>query len=249
MNFASITDITIPQGNVVKIHETNSERVLWEKEKSLYDVKTKLDLLNGFTLDELKSLQGYSTRTYGGNIYYHAPLTVSSPYYNWNTPVIFNYYNAITQQRYIRDDVRAVWLNDSFEKNYKLRADKVKRAKWFIDYSCLPPGLVLRYYEEGQLGEMGDNLSFVWFIKEGFTTVIDSYFYTPTITIDGENLQNLWWVKVKLVTDIGYDEKYIPFQIWQGDTTYNTSSNAADYHVYFIKNSTVASDISESFNL
>ena len=31
MIFANVTDIAIPQGNVMKIHETNGGRVLWEK--------------------------------------------------------------------------------------------------------------------------------------------------------------------------------------------------------------------------
>ena len=32
MNFANVTGITIPEGNVVKIHETNSGHVVWQKE-------------------------------------------------------------------------------------------------------------------------------------------------------------------------------------------------------------------------
>lgn len=35
VNFANVTDITIPQGNVIKIHETNTGRVLWEKKSGL----------------------------------------------------------------------------------------------------------------------------------------------------------------------------------------------------------------------
>ena len=31
MNFAGVTDIVIPQGEVIKIHETATGRVLWEK--------------------------------------------------------------------------------------------------------------------------------------------------------------------------------------------------------------------------
>ena len=31
MNFANVTGITIPDGNVVKIQETSSGRVLWQK--------------------------------------------------------------------------------------------------------------------------------------------------------------------------------------------------------------------------
>ena len=39
MNFANVTGITIPEGNVVKIHETNSGRVVWQKEEEDYSVK------------------------------------------------------------------------------------------------------------------------------------------------------------------------------------------------------------------
>lgn len=34
MIFANVNDIAIPEGNVIKIHETNGGRVLWEKKKS-----------------------------------------------------------------------------------------------------------------------------------------------------------------------------------------------------------------------
>ena len=34
MDFANVTDISIPEGNVIKIHETNSGRVLWEKKST-----------------------------------------------------------------------------------------------------------------------------------------------------------------------------------------------------------------------
>ena len=34
MIFANVTDITIPEGNVIKIHETDSGRVLWEKKNT-----------------------------------------------------------------------------------------------------------------------------------------------------------------------------------------------------------------------
>ena len=34
MIFANVTDIKIPQGNVIKIHETVGGRVLWEKKSS-----------------------------------------------------------------------------------------------------------------------------------------------------------------------------------------------------------------------
>ena len=36
VNFTNVTDITIPQGNVIKIHETNTGRVLWEKKSDFY---------------------------------------------------------------------------------------------------------------------------------------------------------------------------------------------------------------------
>ena len=42
MIFANVTDITIPQGNVIKIHETNSGRVLWEKKSDVY---TKVNII------------------------------------------------------------------------------------------------------------------------------------------------------------------------------------------------------------
>ena len=35
MNFADVTDITIPQGDLIKIHETDTGRVLWEKKKRI----------------------------------------------------------------------------------------------------------------------------------------------------------------------------------------------------------------------
>ena len=39
MNFANVTDITIPEGNVVKIHESNSGRILWQRTSSTSPVR------------------------------------------------------------------------------------------------------------------------------------------------------------------------------------------------------------------
>ncbi|MBR0253637.1 MAG: hypothetical protein IJQ57_09840, partial [Synergistaceae bacterium] len=61
VSFASVTDVKIPQGNVVKIHEAGSGRVLWQKNTSGYNTKTKLNLIKGpATLDEIKTYSGYS---------------------------------------------------------------------------------------------------------------------------------------------------------------------------------------------
>ena len=52
MIFANVTDISIPQGNVVKIHETNSGRVLWLK-KYKEDVYTfTVRVTNTYGYDE-----------------------------------------------------------------------------------------------------------------------------------------------------------------------------------------------------
>lgn len=47
MIFDNVTDITIPQGNVVKIHETNSGRVLWEKLCPQWTVIPVKDIIGG----------------------------------------------------------------------------------------------------------------------------------------------------------------------------------------------------------
>ena len=60
MIFQDITDIKIPQGNVVKIHETNSGRVLWQKKSTTpptpsdkrYFALSFSDVNQAFTFDE-----------------------------------------------------------------------------------------------------------------------------------------------------------------------------------------------------
>ena len=43
INLANVTDIAIPQGNVIKIHETNGGRVLWQKDVKLNPKWIKLE--------------------------------------------------------------------------------------------------------------------------------------------------------------------------------------------------------------
>lgn len=46
MNFADFSDIVIPQGNVIKIHETNSGKVLWEKKNKLSSAHWEAETIN-----------------------------------------------------------------------------------------------------------------------------------------------------------------------------------------------------------
>jgi len=67
MNFANVKDIVIPQGNVIKIHETNSGRVLWEKEQE--EVEYDLDSLAFYINDKLQYVAGdYYTNTFSGKV-------------------------------------------------------------------------------------------------------------------------------------------------------------------------------------
>ena len=48
ITFADVTDITIPQGETVKIHETDTGRVLWEKSKFKVSVQTVNDITGSY---------------------------------------------------------------------------------------------------------------------------------------------------------------------------------------------------------
>ena len=94
---------------------------------------------------------------------------------------------------------------------------------------------------------MGDNFDFAFFIKSNKTVNISGYALGNT-TIDGVTAGLYYWAKVKIVTNIGYDEKYIPF--WVGKDTITASGNTLlDYDTVFYKNSTIAPDISQSSDL
>ncbi len=52
MIFANVTDITIPEGNGVKIHETNSGRVLWQKKRKSETYNCTIRVTNAYGFDE-----------------------------------------------------------------------------------------------------------------------------------------------------------------------------------------------------
>ena len=52
MIFANVNDISIPQGNVIKIQETDSGRVLWEKKRKSETYNCTIRVTNVYGSDE-----------------------------------------------------------------------------------------------------------------------------------------------------------------------------------------------------
>lgn len=50
VEFANVTDITIPEGSVAKIEETSTKRVLWQKKatEQIYKFTVRVTNVNGY---------------------------------------------------------------------------------------------------------------------------------------------------------------------------------------------------------
>ena len=52
VEFANVTDITIPEGSVAKIEETSTKRVLWQKNiEKTYTITVRATNVNGYDED------------------------------------------------------------------------------------------------------------------------------------------------------------------------------------------------------
>ncbi|MBR0253480.1 MAG: hypothetical protein IJQ57_09045, partial [Synergistaceae bacterium] len=165
-----------------------------------------------------------------------------------------------------RHDKRGRWFTECVSHNVTisgssysfdgLNTSKIKRVKWFVDTATLPSCIDLRYYEEGKVGykisessyRNGDNFTFPFFIKKSPLT--DLSLYRPTAeVVNGVTLERYFWVRVKIVTDIGYDEKYVPVWLSKGSVGTVGDTTSTNYQLFFYRDSTVAPDISKSYDL
>ena len=230
VNFADVNEIVTPKGNVVKIYETNGGRVLWEKKSELlYDTTTRLSLLKGLELYELKQLYLFNEDSSG---VITAAVTSIDPTFKLTSQLI---HMGLGDEHVITKTLKEDWFKLS-----SLKKNGVTRVKWFVDYTTLPKGVDFRYYEEGESGFFGDNYSFGWFSKKSYNESVTPVYSTESYYID-------YWIKVKIVTNIGYDEKYIRLRILGANASAWCSES--EFYGRYIANSILASDISESFNL
>ena len=117
MIFADVKDIVIPQGNVIKIHETASGRVLWEKKK---EEEKKPDFISK---NELFSNNQTFSYLYDNTATANEESTV------YDHSEIHN--NIMNGCLYVCDSLRLAGYN-------------VANFEWYADYSTFPQGLIMR---------------------------------------------------------------------------------------------------------
>ena len=136
MNFANVTDISIPEGNVIKIHETNSGRVLWQK-MNVFDNKYPKLII------ELKTVTG---EKYYRAYYKHIATNGKQYIENTELPNIFPAFttlaaNDLTVLQFeklkvsVGDEFTAYYANNAVELiNFPNNAHLVNDAVWKSSY-------------------------------------------------------------------------------------------------------------------